>query len=280
MNEERFDGLLRVLGSDLTRRGAIAALCGFGLSALPNAALAKKRRRQKRTHVARKPLSAESAQADSFVQFGESDAERIAVLAFYDSWPLWDHPDLTASVKAVGSADPAMVAVTREAIALWGQALDSHFDGTVTLTDVTDNADEAKRADIHVRLGHQRGGSDWTGIAICGDDECKKILVKTEFPPGVEHWPDPFTGPQEFSVEFVGQATVHELGHALGLGHASPRDTTDDIMGYGFLSWFNPEPVVLTPFVSTCDLKALDAIFAWQAEGTAPRRPTVPEIVC
>jgi len=32
--------------------------------------------------------------------------------------------------------------------------------------------------------------------------------------------------------------------------------------------------------ISTCDLKAFDEIFAWRVEGTAPRRPTVAEIVC
>jgi hypothetical protein len=61
-------------------------------------------------------------------------------------------------------------------------------------------------------------------------------------------------------------------------GHALPLLTTDDIMGYGFLPWFHWPP--REPVLSRCGLRALDTVFAWRVEGTAPRRPTDAQIVC
>ena len=46
---------------------------------------------------------------------------------------------------------------------------------------------------------------------------------------------------------------VHELGHALGIGHAEPLVGTLDVMGYGTEEVPFPEAVI-----SACDMDAFD----------------------
>jgi hypothetical protein len=278
MNEDRFGTVLRLLGTDRTRRGVIAALAGFGLAALPTLTGAgkKKRKASRAPKASSVQIAAASVPSNDLVLEGVSDADRIMVFASSTDpvlTPLWDHTDLTVTVRAAGNHDPAMVAALHQAVAIWSQALDRHFIGKITMTDITADH-EANKADIFLRLTHN-GNSKYSGLALCGDDECKHVLVKSEFPPSSVK---ETSAPLDFTPEVVGQIAVHELGHALGLGHAQPIYTTDDIMGYGFLPWVVAD--LHTPVLSTCDLKVLDAVFAWVAEGSEPRRPTVSEIVC
>ena len=278
MNEDRFDGALRIVGKSPTRRGVIAALAGFGLATVPKLTGAdKKKRKVSRARKApRGQVSAASVSSSGLVLEGDSVVDRITVFASSTDpvlTPLWDHPHLTVTVRAAGNHDPAMVAALHQAVAIWSEALNRHFSGQITVTDVTADH-EANKADIFLRLTHS-GNSKYSGHAVCSDDECKHVLVKSEFPPSSVKQT---TAPLDFTPEVVGQIAVHELGHALGLGHAQPIYTTDDIMGYGFLPWVVADP--RTPVLSTCDLKVLDAVFAWVVEGTEPRRPSISEVIC
>ena len=60
---------------------------------------------------------------------------------------------------------------------------------------------------------------------------------------------------------------LHEIGHALGLGHATNLEESTDLMGYG---WPDPQA---TRSSSDCDIDALAVVFAWVLEGAAPHRP-------
>jgi hypothetical protein len=59
---------------------------------------------------------------------------------------------------------------------------------------------------------------------------------------------------------------MHELGHALGLGHATNLLESTDLMGYGW-------PDLGDPVLSDCDLDALAFVFAWALEGSDPYPP-------
>ena len=60
--------------------------------------------------------------------------------------------------------------------------------------------------------------------------------------------------------------TLHELGHTLGLGHATNLLERTDLMGYGW-------PELGDPVLSQCDVDALAFVFAWALEGSDPYPP-------
>ena len=68
---------------------------------------------------------------------------------------------------------------------------------------------------------------------------------------------------------------MHELGHALGLGHAEPLLESTDLMGYG---WDRSNNIV--PVLSACDLEGIAHVFAWALEGVEPYPPTLPRVYC
>src|SRR5688572_23774416 len=184
MNEDQFDAVLRVVGKDSTRRAVIAALAGFGLAAMPKLTGARTKRRERKRNAASVEVTAASGPGDSLVLEGDSVVDWITVFASSTDpvlTPLWDHTHLTVTVRAAGNHDPAMVAALHQAVAIWSQALDRHFIGKITMTDITADH-EANKADIFLRLTHS-GNSKYSGLALCSDDECKHVLVKSEFPP-------------------------------------------------------------------------------------------------
>jgi hypothetical protein len=187
-------------------------------------------------------------------------------------------------VETPGRADPAAVAAIHQAIAIWRDVLADQFNGKVTLTDVTDDHDNAEHADIHLRFVPHWAGLHYSGLTVCGDDQCKKVLVKSEWPP-LQCCGDQLETLGQITPTRVGQIALHELGHTLGVGHAfsdapDPLNTGNDLMSYGWMPWvtFNPDPP--KPILSTCAQQVLEIVWAWARNGTTPRRPEVESITC
>jgi hypothetical protein len=184
----------------------------------------------------------------------ESDAEALEILSNYYPGYWWDHTHLTIFVEAQPGISEEYVQAIDDAIATWGAVLEECFDGLITLTQV----DSRQEADIVVHYVAHAGGAVFSGYAICGDHGCPNILVSSEAPPS---W-----GQEPYSPELLGWITLHEVGHALGLGHATNLEESTDLMGYGW-------PDLGDPVLSDCDLDALAFVFAWALEGADPHPP-------
>jgi hypothetical protein len=248
MDGYQFDALVRGLTG--SRRQALTALAGGAIAAASTA-------------LGWQEAAAREPNSDAEV-IGLNTVPQVAEA------PVWRHTQLTVRVKD-GNSDPEHVAAVRQAIATWRDVLDRHFAGVVTLTDITDDPHAAQTADIHIKITNKKNTS-FSGWAICGDDACNTIYVKSDFPPGRFSKADP-------TPFMAGQVGLHEIGHVLGLGHAEPLYTTDDIMGYGFLgAWYGFE--VRTPVISACDMKGLDELWAWALQGVEPYVTTETQVRC
>ena len=152
-----------------------------------------------------------------------------------------------------------------DAIQTWTDVLADCFGGLITLTNVTGSESEQRAADIVVHYVPTAGGVVFGGYAICGDHGCPNILVRSDLPPYLDRDP--------YSAEYLGWVTLHEVGHALGLGHATNLLENTDLMGYGW-------PDLGDPVLSQCDIDALAFVFAWAIEGTNPQPPGDGPYVC
>ena len=189
----------------------------------------------------------------------ESNAEGLVLLSNYYPGYWWDHTDLTIAVQAHPNAAAEQREAIHDAIATWSEVLDRCFDGLITLTDVTGSLRSAqKAADIVVHYVPTAGGVAFGGYAICGDHGCPNIMVRSDLPPSLDREP--------YDPEYLGWVTLHEIGHALGLGHATNLLESTDLMGYGW-------PDLGDPVLSDCDIDALAVVFAWVFEGSAPHPP-------
>ncbi|SFT32694.1 hypothetical protein SAMN05660657_00037 [Geodermatophilus amargosae] len=189
----------------------------------------------------------------------ESDAEGLVVLN--DFWPTrywWDHTDLTVAVQAHPRATDEQLTAIHDAIGTWSAVLEDCFDGLITLTDVTGTQPGRRGVDILVHYVPTAGGVVFGGYAICGAGRCPNIIVRSDLPPSL--------GIDPYDPEYLGWVTLHELGHALGLGHATNLLESTDLMGYGW-------PDLGDPVLSDCDVDALAYLFAWALAGTAPAPP-------
>lgn len=188
----------------------------------------------------------------------ESNAEALVILNNYYPGYWWDHTHLTIAVQAHPRVSAEHLAAVHDAIATWSAVLLQCFDGLITLTDVTGTQpSEQRAADIVVHYVPRAGGSVFGGYAICGDHGCPNILVRSELPS---------FGGVIYDPEYLGWVTLHEVGHALGLGHATNLLESTDLMGYGW-------PDLGEPVLSDCDIDALAFVFAWALEGSAPHPP-------
>ena len=186
----------------------------------------------------------------------ESNAEALVILNNYYPGYWWDHTDLTIAVQAHPSATDEQLDAIAGAIATWSNTLDECFDGLITLTDVTGG--KRQEADIVVHYVPTAGGVVFGGYALCGDHGCPNILVRSDLPPSLDREP--------YDPVYLGWVTLHEIGHALGLGHATNLLESTDLMGYGW-------PDLGDPVLSDCDIDALAFVFAWAINGTEPAPP-------
>jgi len=76
----------------------------------------------------------------------------------------------------------------------------------------------------------------------------------------------PSLGAEPYPPYYVGWVTLHELGHALGLGHATNLEESTDLMGYGWTQ-------EIEPTLSQCDVEGIAHVFAWAFEAADPYQP-------
>jgi len=175
----------------------------------------------------------------------ESDAEALVLLNYY--YPnryVWEDTHLTVAVQAAPNLSPEHLAAVQDAIAGWDAVLRECFDDQVTLTDVT--GQPRRTADITLHYVGHAGGAVFAGMAICSANGCSNILVSSEFGAPTN---------EGYTPEYLYYVTLHELGHALGLGHATNLSESMDLMGY---EWIGTAP---DPLFSQCDLDALAYLF-------------------
>jgi hypothetical protein len=205
---------------------------------------------------AKPPKPATTAGADCTLP--ESDAEALQILnAFYPNKYVWDDTHLTVAVQTAPNVDGELAEAVQDAIGAWDEVLRECFDDQITLTDVTGQPRES--ADIVLHYVPHAGGVVFAGYAICGGNgQCGNIIVSSEFgAPSNEG----------YTPEYLFFVTLHELGHALGLGHATNLEESTDLMGYG---WIGEAP---DPLFSQCDLDALAYLFGPLLAGEDPALP-------
>jgi hypothetical protein len=186
----------------------------------------------------------------------ESNAESLEILSNYYPGYWWDHTDLTIAVQAAPNVPIKYLRAINEAIETWSDVLDDCFEGAITLTNVTGTQpSEQRAADIVLHYVPRMGGYSFDGYAVCGDHGCPNVLVKSDLP----H--------EQYTPEYVAWVTLHEVGHALGLGHSTNLWESTDLMGYGW-------PDLGDPVLSDCDIDALAFVFAWVFEGSEPHPAT------
>lgn len=187
----------------------------------------------------------------------ESDADALAILnTYYPNRYVWDETDLTVAVQAAPNVSDVHVTAVGDAIGAWDGVLRQCFGGQITLTEVT--AGQRRSADIVLHYVPHAGGAVFAGYAICGANSCGNIIMSSEFGAPTN---------EGYTPEYLYYVTLHEVGHALGLGHATNLWESTDLMGYG---WLGGAP---NPEFSQCDLDAIAYLFGPALAGDDPADP-------
>ena len=143
-----------------------------------------------------------------------SDAEALLILSNYYPGYWWDHTDLTIAVQAHPRAIRGAARCDPRGDRPHGRTRARPHASTalITLTDVTGTQpSEQRAADIVVHYVPTAGGVVFGGYAICGGARLPEHpgAVRSATEPGSRTVIEP---------EYLGWVTLHEVGHALGLG--------------------------------------------------------------
>jgi predicted Zn-dependent protease len=170
---------------------------------------------------------------------------------------VWDDTHLNVAVEAAPNVSQAHVAAVEAAIASWNDVLQQCFAGQISLTNVTDQP--RRSADIILHYVPHAGVAVFAGMAICGaNNNCPNVIVSSEFGAPTS---------EGYTPQYLFYVTLHELGHALGLGHATNLEESTDLMGYG---WIGDAP---DPLFWQCDLDAIAYLFGPLLAGKNPAGP-------
>ena len=153
---------------------------------------------------------------------------------------------------AINGSDPAAVSIIRNAVGAWDDALPD-----LTMTEVT------KKPDIAITYGpgsadggESPGGTGARGLTTTYLNG-RHLILRVEV--GIDG------GPAPVSTGAIEEIAKHELGHALGLGHAN---WDGDLMS----PLVNPTPAPLPP----CDVNAVVHANSWRMVDHARRPKPAP----